>query len=210
MTSSEPEAVHAPTAFHGLNGRVTREQKEQSNGHRGGVVWLTGLSGAGKSTLSAAVERELFARGVQCCILDGDVIRHGLNRDLGFSAKDRTENIRRTGEAAKLLTEAGLLVIAALLSPRQADRSMVRGMFAEGDFIEVYVRCPLEECERRDPKGLYRRARSGELAEFTGISAPYEAPSMPELVVDTDKLSIQEATALIIGALSQHFIRHGD
>jgi adenylylsulfate kinase len=185
--------------------RVTREQRARRNGHQSGIVWLTGLSGSGKSTLAAAVEQKLFQRGLQCCVLDGDHVRHGLNRDLGFAPEQRRENNRRTGEVAKLLIESGMLVIAAFISPSREDRAMVRSLFAEGEYVEVYVRCPLDVCERRDPKGLYRRARSGELGQFTGISAPYEAPESPELIIDTNKLSVEAAAELIIEALTGRF-----
>lgn len=152
-------------------------------GHRGATVWFTGLSGAGKSTLASALERHLFDLGSHALLLDGDQLRSGLNRDLGFSLADRSENVRRTGELAKLLTEQGLIVIAALISPLRADREQVKARFAPDDFVEVWCDAPLAVCEQRDVKGLYARARRGEIAEFTGISSPYEAPAAADFVV---------------------------
>lgn len=166
--------------------KVERGQRETRNGHRGGVVWLTGLSGSGKSTLASELDRRLFLRGVHSYILDGDNVRHGLNRNLGFSPDDRAENIRRIGEVAKLFSDAGTLVITAFISPYRGDREQVRSLLGEGDFVEVFVSCPLEVCEQRDPKHLYQKARKGEIKGFTGIDAPYEAPENPELVVSTD------------------------
>lgn len=172
-------------------GKVRREDRERANGHRGAVLWLTGLSGSGKTTLAQALESVLFARGCQVRILDGDNVRHGLNRDLGFSPEDRTENIRRIGEVAKLMAEFGSIVITAFISPYRADRDSVRAIMADGDFIEVYTQCELAECENRDPKGLYKKARAGQIPEFTGVSAPYEAPETPELVVRTDQGTVE-------------------
>ncbi|HYC56428.1 MAG TPA: adenylyl-sulfate kinase [Candidatus Binatia bacterium] len=164
---------------------VTRPEREEINGHRGCTVWLTGLSGSGKSTLANLLEKKLWERGVRSFVLDGDNVRHGLNKDLGFSPKDRTENIRRIGEVAALFTDAGVVNVTAFISPYREDRDLVRKAAPEGRFIEVYVQCDLDECERRDPKGLYKKARAGEIPEFTGISAPYEAPDKPELVINT-------------------------
>src|SRR5437764_6747283 len=166
-------------------GAVTRADREQLNGHRGCTVWLTGLSGSGKSTIAVALEKDLCARGVRSYILDGDNIRHGLNKNLGFSPADRTENIRRIGEVAKLFTEAGMVAITAFISPYRADRDQVRALVPAGDFVEVHVDCPLEVCEQRDVKGLYQKARAGQIPEFTGISAPYEAPLAAELTIRT-------------------------
>ena len=154
------------------------------HGHRGGVLWFTGLSGAGKSTLAVGVERSLFEKGYEVCVLDGDDMRRGLNADLGFSPEDRAENIRRVGEVAALFSRAGIVVILAVISPYRSDRARARAA-AGDDFHEIYVKAPLEVCERRDPKGLYVRARRGEIKDFTGISAPYETPEAPDLVVDT-------------------------
>jgi len=168
-------------------GIVTRTQREQLNGHAGCVVWLTGLSGAGKSTLAHRVEERLVAEGCRTYVLDGDNVRHGLCRDLGFTAEDRCENIRRVGEVGKLMTDAGLMVISAFISPFRSDRDGVRKLLEKGDFIEVYCDAPLDICEGRDVKGLYQKARSGLLSEFTGISSPYEEPLNPEIVVHTGR-----------------------
>ena len=165
------------------------------------VVWLTGLSGAGKSTLANAVEKVLLAKGMHCYVLDGDNLRHGLNRDLGYSDADRAENIRRVGEVAKLMTDAGLIVLVALISPFRADRRRARELFDPGEFIEVHVSTPLEVCEQRDPKGLYRKARAGDLPDFTGISSPYEAPEAPQLELDTAHLPLRDCVARILGLL---------
>jgi adenylylsulfate kinase len=173
-------------------GAITRADRERLNGHRGATLWFTGLSGSGKSTLARALEAALFARGCRVYVLDGDNVRHGLNGDLGFSPQERTENIRRIGEVAKLFTDFGALAITAFISPYREDRNRVRQMLADGDFIEVYVDCALDVCEQRDPKGLYQKARRGEIPEFTGISAPYEAPESPELVLRTDALTPEE------------------
>jgi adenylylsulfate kinase len=178
---SEPKAKNIVWHEH----TVGKEERERISGHRGCTVWFTGLSGSGKSTLANLLEKALWERDVRAFVLDGDNIRHGLNKDLGFSPKDRTENIRRIGEVAKLFTEAGVVNVTAFISPYRADRDLVRQMMRPGDFVEVYVSCRLDECERRDPKGLYKKARAGQIPEFTGISAPYEAPEQPELVLDT-------------------------
>mgnify|MGYP001081890273 CR=1 FL=1 len=164
---------------------VTRARRETQNGHHGVILWFTGLSGAGKSTLAHAVEEELHRRGCRTFVLDGDNVRHGLCGDLGFSNEDRIENIRRVGEVAKLFMEAGVIVLTAFISPFRADRERVRGMVEHGDFIEIHCDSLLEVCESRDVKGMYKKARAGQIAEFTGISSPYEAPESPELRVNT-------------------------
>jgi adenylylsulfate kinase len=184
-------------------GNVTREDREKINGHKGFTVWFTGLSGSGKSTIAVAVEKALWERGVRTYILDGDNIRHGLNSNLGFSPEDRTENIRRIGEVAKLFTDAGLCALTAFISPYRADRDKVRALMGAGDFIEVFVDCPVEECEKRDVKGLYAKARAGQIKEFTGISAPYEAPEKPELVLRTHELSEQQSVDKVLGYLEE-------
>lgn len=170
------------------------------NGHHSCVLWFTGLSGAGKSTLAHAVEEELYRRGCRTFVLDGDNVRHGLCADLGFSVKDRQENIRRIAEAAKLMVEAGLIVITAFISPFRNDRDRARSLFADGDFVEIYCAAPLEVCESRDVKGLYARARAGEVKEFTGISSPYEPPLNPELIVDT-QMPLQHCVEQVIEIL---------
>lgn len=168
---------------------VSREAHERLSGHRGGVVWLTGLSGAGKSTVAQALQQSLHGRGCRTVLLDGDNLRHGLNRDLGFSDADRAENVRRTGEAARLFADTGVIAICALISPRQADRDAVRVLFDDEGFVEVFVQASLESCRARDPKGLYARASAGMIADFTGVAAPYETPTAPDLTVATEQLS---------------------
>ena len=180
---------------------VSKSERESINGHKGCTVWLTGLSGSGKSTLANLLEKALWERGIRSFVLDGDNVRHGLNKDLGFSPADRTENIRRIGEVAKLFTEAGVINSTAFISPYRADRDLVREIMQDGDFIEVLVDCELDECEKRDPKGLYKKARAGEIPEFTGISAPYEAPEKPELTINTTSQSPEDSLAEIIGYL---------
>lgn len=167
------------------NATVTRARRETQNGHRGAIIWFTGLSGSGKSTLAHAVEESLHQKGCSTFVLDGDNVRHGLCGDLGFSDKDRQENIRRIGEMAKLFMEAGIIVLTAFISPYRADRERVRAMVGPSDFIEIYCDTSIEICETRDVKGLYKKARAGDIAEFTGISSPYEKPKNPELVLNT-------------------------
>jgi len=186
-------------------GYITRADWERLNGHRGAVIWFTGLSGSGKSTIARALEEALFERGIRCYVLDGDNIRHGLNKNLGFSPEDRQENIRRIGEVAKLFADAGLIAITAFISPYRADRDQARAISGT-DFIEVYVECALEVCESRDPKGLYQKARAGLIPEFTGISAPYEPPLNPELVIDSATLTVPEAVARVTDLLEKRGI----
>ena len=183
--------------------KITKEDRHRLNNHRSCVLWFTGLSASGKSTLATEVERELYRCGIRTYVLDGDNIRHGLNKDLGFSPEDRKENIRRIGEVAKLFVDSGLFVLTAFISPYREDRDMVRAMLPEGEFIEIYVKCPLEVCESRDPKGLYKKARMGEIREFTGISAPYEEPLRPELVIETDRQTIEESVRQVVGYLKE-------
>lgn len=181
---------------------ITREQREQLNGHRSVIVWFTGLSGAGKSTLAYAVEEALHRRGCRSFVLDGDNVRHGLCADLGFSDADRTENIRRVGEMARLFLEAGLITLTAFISPFRQDRERVRSLVSPKDFLEIYCRCPLAICEQRDVKGLYRRARAGKIPAFTGISSPYEEPDRPELLVETDACTVDEGVAMVLRLLA--------
>ena len=185
---------------------VTRLRREQLNGHKGVILWFTGLSGSGKSTIAHAVEERLHQSGCRTFVFDGDNVRHGLCVDLGFSQKDRSENIRRIGEMVKLFLEAGIIVLTAFISPIRTDRERVRSLASAGDFIEIYCRCPLDVCESRDVKGLYQRARSGEVKEFTGISSPYEAPEKPELVLDTNVCSLDECVSKVMALLSQRGI----
>ena len=187
-------------------GKVTRGARERRNRHKGAIIWLTGLSGAGKSTVATELERELFAMGLQTYILDGDNIRHGLRANLGFSPEDRTENIRRVAEVSRLLMDAGVMVITAFISPYRDDRRLARSLVNEGEFVEVYVNAPLEVCEQRDPKGLYKKARAGQIANFTGVSAPYEPPDKPEIVVHTDGQTPAECVAHIIDFLKMQYI----
>jgi adenylylsulfate kinase len=180
---------------------VTRERREAQNGHKSCVLWFTGLSGAGKSTLAHAVEEQLHQLGCRTFVLDGDNVRHGLSSNLGFSEDDRRENIRRIGEAAKLMMEAGVIAMTAFISPFRADREAVRNLMPHGDFFEVYCKATLETCESRDVKGLYKKARAGEIKNYTGIDSPYEAPEKPELVVDTDALSIEQSVNEVLRLL---------
>ncbi len=193
------------TNVHEDDHRIGRDSRTQRNGHCGGVLWFTGLSGAGKSTLAMEVEQELFRKGYQVYVLDGDNVRTGLNANLGFSPEDRAENIRRVGEAAALFADAGLICITAFISPYQADRNRARAA-AEDGFHEIYIKADLQTCEMRDPKGLYMKARAGEIRDFTGVSAPYEPPESPELVVDTVKLSVDECVQSIVDYIEQHFV----
>jgi bifunctional enzyme CysN/CysC len=186
-------------------GKITAARRARQNGHRGAVVWLTGLSGAGKSTIAQALEAELFARGMHTYVLDGDNIRHGLNSNLGFSPEDRFENIRRVSEVAKLMADAGAVAITAFISPYRADRQRAReiALEASAEFVEVFVDAPLQVCEQRDPKQLYKKARAGKIREFTGIDAPYEAPEDPEITVRTAEQTIDESVAAILEQLLQ-------
>lgn len=191
---SQPKSQHITW----MCGKVTTQQREVRNGHPSCVLWLTGLSASGKSTIATELERQLFNRGNQVCMLDGDNVRHGLCSDLGFSQEDRTENIRRIGEVAKLVASHGLICITAFISPYRADRELVRKLLPEGRFFEVYVNAPIEVCEARDPKGLYAKVRANEIKNFTGISAPYEAPEHPELELRTDVLGPDECVGRIL------------
>ena len=199
--SAEPSLPLLPHEVVWHDGQVSRAQRERLFGQRALTIWLTGLSAAGKSTLAFALERELHERGRACYVLDGDNVRHGLNSNLGFSPPDRRENIRRIAEVARLMIDAGLIVITAFISPFRAEREMVRSMLPEGEFIEVFIDTPLAEAERRDVKGLYKKARSGQLKNFTGIDSPYEAPVNPEIRVNTVEMTPQEAAAHIIRQL---------
>jgi adenylylsulfate kinase len=188
---------------------VTRSRREAQSGHRGAIIWFTGLSGAGKSTLAHAVEETLHQHGCRTFVLDGDNVRHGLCGDLGFSAKDREENIRRIGEMAKLFMEAGVIVLTAFISPFRADRERVRGIVEHGDFIEIYCDSPIEVCESRDVKGLYKKARAGQIADFTGISSPYEVPENPELTVNTGTEELEACMEQVLDAMVNRGIVKG-
>ncbi|ROH86723.1 adenylyl-sulfate kinase [Stagnimonas aquatica] len=190
------------------DGEVSRTDRYRILGQKGATLWFTGLSGSGKSTVAVALEKELAKRGRLCYRLDGDNIRLGINKNLGFSAEDRTENIRRIGEIAKLFVDTGVLALTSFISPYRADRDSARALHEQAgmEFIEVYVDCPLGEAEKRDPKGLYKKARAGEIKNFTGISDPYEAPEQPELVLKTAEMSLDEEVAAVIALLEKRGI----
>ncbi|MEX0703026.1 MAG: adenylyl-sulfate kinase [Planctomycetales bacterium] len=180
---------------------VSKQERRQLNGHKAAVLWFTGLSACGKSTVANTVDHILHSSGKHSYVLDGDNVRHGLNKNLGFSAEDRAENIRRIGEVAKLFVDAGHLVLTAFISPYKADRDKVRALLQPGEFIEIYVNASIETCEQRDPKGLYKKARAGEIKGFTGIDDPYEAPEKPELVLDANTKGIDELAREVVGYL---------
>ena len=187
------------TIYH--NATVTRERRNQLNKHKSAVIWFTGLSGSGKSTLAHSVEEELYGLDCRTYVLDGDNVRHGLSSNLTFSDDDRKENIRRIGEAAKLMMEAGVIAMTAFISPFKKDRNLVRQLLPQGDFIEIYCNASLEVCESRDVKGLYKRARAGEIKNYTGIDSPYELPDNPELIINTESESLEESIAKVINFL---------
>jgi len=184
--------------------RVDKQARWRANSHRGGILWFTGLSGAGKTTLALELEQALFSKGWQAYVLDGDNVRHGLSSDLAFSPADRTENIRRIGEVAGLFADAGFIVLTAFISPYRADRELARRAASDA-FHEVYLEADVEACEKRDPKGLYVKARRGEIPEFTGISAPYEVPENPELVIDTEALDVPQSRDMLLGYMERNF-----
>ena len=190
-------------------GKVLQQDRENLMGHKGAVLWLTGLSGSGKSTISVELEKMLYGEGVHTYRLDGDNVRHGLNADLGFSDADRVENIRRVGEVSQLFVDAGILTISSFISPFQQDRDMVRSLFTEGEFIEIHVKASLDACEKRDPKGLYAKVRKGEIHQFTGIDSPYEPPTSAEIVVPTEILTVEESAHSIMSYLKAHGYLNG-
>lgn len=185
---------------------VLRKDREALNGHKGAILWFTGLSGAGKSTIAHALEDTLYKQGARTYVLDGDNVRRGLCKDLGFTDADRTENIRRIGEVSKLMMEAGVITLSAFISPFRSDREIVRKLTDDGDFVEIYCKAPLDICEQRDPKGLYKKARAGQIPEFTGISSPYEEPLSPEITIDTQQSSVEEGVDTILGWLRKNGI----
>lgn len=190
------------TVWH--NATVTRERREKLNSHKSAILWFTGLSGSGKSTVAHSVEEALYQMGCKTFVFDGDNVRHGLCGDLGFSDKDRKENLRRIGEMVKLFLEAGTISLTAFISPFKDDREKIRSMVPDGDFVEIYCRCPISKCEERDVKGLYKKARNGEIPHFTGISSPYEEPEKAEIVVDTDgSISLDETVDTILNKLEK-------
>jgi adenylylsulfate kinase len=188
------------------NATVTRERRERLNNHESVIIWFTGLSGSGKSTLAHSVEERLYKLECRTYVLDGDNVRHGLSSNLTFSDNDRKENIRRIGEAAKLMMEAGVIAMTAFISPFKKDRDLVRQLLPQGDFIEIYCKASLEICESRDVKGLYKRARAGEIKNYTGIDSPYEVPDNPELIIDTESESLKESVAKVIDFLKSREI----
>ena len=198
MTTKRTPPVSGDVVWH--HATVTRGRREAMNRHRGAILWFTGLSGAGKSTLAHAVEEQLHRMGCQTFVLDGDNVRHGLCADLGFSAADRTESIRRIGEVAKLFMEAGVIVLTAFISPFREDRNRVRAMVKPGEFVEIYCQCPIDVCEQRDIKGLYKKARRGEITQFTGISSAYEPPDAPELALNTAETDLQDCVQKVLQA----------
>ncbi len=182
---------------------VSRHDRNRLNKHKSGLVWFTGMSASGKSTIAHNVEKELFERSISTYVLDGDNIRHGLSSDLGFSNEDRKENIRRIVELSKLLIDAGILVLAAFISPSGEDREYIRKRFENDNFLQIYVKCSIEECEKRDPKGQYKKARAGTIKNYTGISAPYEAPETPDLVIDTEKMTLEDSVRTVIKFINE-------
>jgi adenylylsulfate kinase len=184
-------------------GVIQKDDRQRLNGHRSAIVWFTGLPGSGKSTLACRLEEKLFSKGIRTFVIDGDSVRTGLNKDLGFSAEDREENIRRVGEVAKLFVDAGMIVMTAFISPYRKDRESVRNLVGKAEFIEVYVKCPLGVCEQRDVKGHYKMARQGIIKHFTGIDDPYEEPEHPERVIETDQMTVDEGVEHIIRYLAE-------
>ncbi|MEI3607496.1 adenylyl-sulfate kinase [Pseudogracilibacillus sp. SE30717A] len=177
---------------------VSKLDRHRLNNHKSCVIWFTGFSGSGKSTIANELDAQLYLLGIRSYLLDGDNVRHGLNKDLGFSSEDRHENIRRIGEVAKLFVLSGQIVMTAFISPFKQDREQIRNLFEEGEYIEVFINCPFEICEHRDPKGLYKKARNGEIQDFTGIDSPYEPPNNPELIINTDQFTVKEAVEVIL------------
>lgn len=192
------------TVWH--NATVTREKRQVQNGHKSVLIWFTGLSGSGKSTLAHTVEEQLYKLGCRTFVFDGDNVRHGLCADLGFSDEDRSENIRRIGEMSKLFLDAGIIGLTAFISPFRKDRGLVRNLVGAENFIEVYCSCPVEVCETRDVKGLYKRAKAGEIKDFTGVSSPYEEPESPDLVLNTGSASLSDCTDQVLNLLKQRSI----
>ena len=192
------------TVWHHAN--VSRELRNRQNHHKSFIIWFTGLSGSGKSTIAHAVENELFKQGCRTFVLDGDNVRHGLSSNLGFSEQDRKENIRRVGETAKLMVEAGIITLTAFISPYLQDRERVKNMMTQGDFIEIYCKATLETCEQRDVKGFYKKARAGKIKNYTGIDSPYEIPVNPDLTLNTDDQTLKESLKAVLALLNRRAI----
>ena len=202
-TKSASQRLNSPNHLVWYNAHVTRRDRNILNQHASGVLWFTGLSAAGKSTIAHGVEKKLFNLGVRSYVLDGDNVRHGINSDLGFSRQDRKENIRRIVEISKLLVDGGLIVLASFISPFKKDREFIRSCFSGDNFYEIYIKCSLQECEKRDPKGMYEKARQGIIRNYTGISAPYEEPESPHLVIDTEKYDIADSIKLVLNYMER-------
>ncbi|MGB9716713.1 MAG: adenylyl-sulfate kinase [Thermodesulfovibrionales bacterium] len=185
------------------NGFVNREDRNRLNNHKSGLVWFTGLPSSGKSTIAHLVEKYLFEKGIRTYVLDGDNVRHGLNNNLGFSRDDRYENLRRIVELSKLMVDAGLIVLASFVSPHKEDRRYIKERFKNDNFLEIYVKCSIEECEKRDPKGNYKKARAGIIQNYTGVSAPYEEPENPDLVIDTERLDLENSVQKVLNLLHE-------
>jgi len=185
------------------NGYVSKQDRNRLNNHRSGLVWFTGLPSSGKSTIAHVIEKKLFNSGIRTYVLDGDNVRHGLNSNLGFSRDDRQENLRRIVELSKLMMDAGLIVLAAFISPYREDRKYVKEKFHNDNFLEIYVKCSVEECEKRDPKGNYEKARAGIIQNYTGVSAPYEEPENPDLIIDTEKLDLESSVQEVLNLLRE-------
>jgi adenylylsulfate kinase len=202
-TKLSSQRLNSPNHLVWYNAQVTRRDRNILNQHASGILWFTGLSAAGKSTIAHGVEKKLFDHGVRSYVLDGDNVRHGINSDLGFSRRDRKENIRRIIEISKLLIDGGLIVLASFISPFRQDRDIIRSSFAGDNFYEIYIKCSLQECEKRDPKGMYEKARQGIIENYTGISAPYEEPELPHLIIDTEKYDIADSIKLVLNYMER-------
>jgi adenylylsulfate kinase len=200
---TSPRPLNPSNQLVWYNAHVTRRDRNILNQHESGVLWFTGLSAAGKSTIAHGVEKRLFSRGIRSYVLDGDNVRHGINSDLGFSREDRKENIRRIVEISRLLVDGGLIVLASFISPFRGDRDFIRNYFAGDKFYEIYIKCSIQECEKRDPKGMYEKARKGIIKNYTGISAPYEEPESPQLIIDTEKNNVADSIELVLNFMEQ-------